>query len=287
MDASTCIAAPPPRTCIPAHWDFTAGGVVLDGEDPFEGARRELEEELGVTSELESLGESDYADEHTRYHAFRYVTTWDGPITPQPEEVAYGAWLSLERLLERMAEPDVPFMPDSRALFGDWLRERAAGPRRAARGLGHRGHRGRGHLAGPGAALPRRRGPAAQRGPADAAAGSPAAAAGPGPDRAGRVAAARPAPAPPGRARRPDDADPRRRAPARGVPPRPSRHAGQHLRRVRDPRADRGPRRAAWPLSSGCCTGYCPWCPRSTRRRARPCCAASPSARRRPSSTGI
>jgi isopentenyldiphosphate isomerase/aminoglycoside phosphotransferase (APT) family kinase protein len=115
----------PTKDVYPAHWDFTAGGVVLDGEDPFEGARRELEEELGVTSELESLGESDYADEHTRYHAFRYMTTWDGPITPQPEEVAYGGWLSLERLLERMAEPDVPFMPDSRALFGDWLRERA------------------------------------------------------------------------------------------------------------------------------------------------------------------
>jgi aminoglycoside phosphotransferase (APT) family kinase protein len=116
----------PTKDLYPAYWDFTAGGVVLENEDPFEGARRELAEELGVTSELEPLGEGDYADDHTRYHAFRYVTTWDGPITPQPEEVAYGAWLSIERLLERMQDPDVPFMPDARALFGDWLRERAA-----------------------------------------------------------------------------------------------------------------------------------------------------------------
>ncbi len=116
----------PTKDVYPAHWDFTAGGVVLDGEDPVEGARRELAEELGVTSELESLGESDYGDDHTTYHAFRFVTTWDGPITPQPEEVAYGAWLSVEHLLARLDDPDIPFMPDTRALFGDWLREHAA-----------------------------------------------------------------------------------------------------------------------------------------------------------------
>jgi aminoglycoside phosphotransferase (APT) family kinase protein len=116
----------PTKDLYPAHWDFTAGGVVQAGEDPLEGARRELAEELGVTSELESLGEGDYADAHTNYHAFRYVTTWDGPITPQPEEVAYGAWLSLERLLDRLRDPEVAFMPDARALFGHWLHERAA-----------------------------------------------------------------------------------------------------------------------------------------------------------------
>jgi aminoglycoside phosphotransferase (APT) family kinase protein/8-oxo-dGTP pyrophosphatase MutT (NUDIX family) len=116
----------PTKDVYPAHWDFAAGGVVLAGEDPLEAARRELAEELGVTSELEPLGEADYADSQTTYHAFRFVTTWDGPITPQASEVAYGAWLSIERLLERIADPEIAFMPDSVALFSDWLRERAA-----------------------------------------------------------------------------------------------------------------------------------------------------------------
>ena len=72
------------------------------------------------------LGEADYADLHTSYHAFLYVTTWDGPITPQPEEVAYGAWLSAERLLDRMADPEIEFMPDTVTLLGGWLRDHVA-----------------------------------------------------------------------------------------------------------------------------------------------------------------
>ena len=74
------------KDVYPSRWDFTAGGVVLADEDPLDAARRELAEELGVTSDLEPLGEADYADPHTTYRAFRYVTTWDGPIAPQPEE---------------------------------------------------------------------------------------------------------------------------------------------------------------------------------------------------------
>jgi aminoglycoside phosphotransferase (APT) family kinase protein len=122
------------KDVYPGRWDFAAGGVVLDGEDPAEAAVREAEEELGVTSPLVALGEGDYADDHTTYHAFRFVTEWDGPVRWQPEEVADGRWVTLEELDRLIKDPATELMPDTVALFGDWLAERLADVRRPEQG---------------------------------------------------------------------------------------------------------------------------------------------------------
>lgn len=113
------------KDVYPGHYDFTAGGVLQAGEEPLAAARRELAEELGIDAPLVPLGEDDYADEHTRYHAFLYRTQWDGPVRLQPEEVASGEWLTLEALLSMLDDPAVPMMPDAAGLLGDWLRQRA------------------------------------------------------------------------------------------------------------------------------------------------------------------
>jgi len=108
------------KDLYPGRYDFCAGGVIRAGEDPLDSARRELAEELGVTGvELVPLREADYADDHTRMRAFVYECTYDGPITWQPEEVAWGAWVTPARLLEMIDE--LPFMPDTVVGFADWL----------------------------------------------------------------------------------------------------------------------------------------------------------------------
>jgi len=107
------------KDVYPGLYDLCAGGVLQAGEEPLPSALRELAE-LGVTGvPLESLGEGDYSDAHARYHAFLYTATYDGPITWQPEEVAWGDWVTRERLIELMDE--VEFVPDSLALLRDWL----------------------------------------------------------------------------------------------------------------------------------------------------------------------
>ena len=114
------------KDVYPGRYDFAAGGVLLAGEEPLDAARREAEEELGVTSALVSLGEGDYADDATTYHAFLYETVWDGPLRFQPEEVASGAWMTLEALASMIDDPAVAVMPDTATLLGPWLRERLA-----------------------------------------------------------------------------------------------------------------------------------------------------------------
>ncbi|MFI2102868.1 NUDIX hydrolase [Isoptericola sp. NPDC019693] len=117
------------KDLYPGRYDFCAGGVLRAGEEPLASARRELAEELGVTGvELVPLGTADYADERTRMREFLYECTYDGPVTWQPEEVAWGAWVSPARLLRMLDE--VPFMPDSVANLAGWLDDlRAALPR--------------------------------------------------------------------------------------------------------------------------------------------------------------
>lgn len=110
------------KDVFPGLRDFAAGGVLGAGEDPDEGAARELAEELGITgTRLTKVGEDDYADEHTDYRAFLYTATWDGSVRLQPEEVSWGDWMPLAQLLAEINAAASDFVPDSVALWRDRL----------------------------------------------------------------------------------------------------------------------------------------------------------------------
>jgi isopentenyldiphosphate isomerase len=111
----------PTKDVYPGRYDFAAGGVVAAGEDPFHAVVRELDEELGIAGVvLTRLPEDDYADENTQYHAYLYTCVWDGPVRHQPEEVAWGAWMSPAELVAKFDEWS--FMPDALALLGPYVR---------------------------------------------------------------------------------------------------------------------------------------------------------------------
>ena len=115
------------KDVYPGLLDFAAGGVVLAGEDPRDGAVREVEEELGVSGEpLVELAPVDYSDDRTRYRAFRFVTSWDGPIRWQPEEVSWGEWVPVDDLLRRITDEPDSLVPDSVAVWTAVLRDWSA-----------------------------------------------------------------------------------------------------------------------------------------------------------------
>ena len=111
------------KDVYPGLLDFAAGGVVLAGEDPAEGAVRETAEELGVSGvPLVPQGVVAYADAHTCYHAHRFTTVWDGEITWQPEEVSWGDWVTVAHLLRLLERSPHSVVPDSGAVWGELVR---------------------------------------------------------------------------------------------------------------------------------------------------------------------
>lgn len=112
------------KDVYPGCYDVMAGGVLQAGEEPTAGALREVEEELGISGvALRPIGEADYSDSSSRYHAFGYLADYDGPIRWQPEEVSWGAWVSLDDLHAMREDPNRSFAPDTLALLDAWMPE--------------------------------------------------------------------------------------------------------------------------------------------------------------------
>lgn len=110
------------KDVFPGMHDCFAAGCLQAGEEPAAAAAREVAEELGVTGvPLSPLFVVRYADESTRHDCHAFAVTWDGPVSHQPEEVAWGGWMSPDELRRRLADPGWAFVPDGRALVERWF----------------------------------------------------------------------------------------------------------------------------------------------------------------------
>lgn len=80
----------------PGKWDSSVGGHLMPGESPYDGARRELEEELGVQAAIlepayEYLWESECESEKIT----TFVVRHEGPFHLDPIEISEGRFWSM------------------------------------------------------------------------------------------------------------------------------------------------------------------------------------------------
>jgi 8-oxo-dGTP pyrophosphatase MutT (NUDIX family) len=100
-------------------YDMTAGGVLAAGETYLEAARRELAEELGVVGpEPRFLFRHRYRGRENPSWSALFEVTWDGPVHPQASEIAWGGFLTLEELADRLDR--WPFCPDALEIYRRW-----------------------------------------------------------------------------------------------------------------------------------------------------------------------
>jgi isopentenyldiphosphate isomerase len=99
------------KDVFPSYYDVAVGGVVGAGESYDQGARRELAEEVGITTVApKPITSFHYADDANQVNGRVYSCTYDGALTLQREEIVAGEWLDLDVVIERAASE--PFCPD-------------------------------------------------------------------------------------------------------------------------------------------------------------------------------
>lgn len=111
---------------FPSHWDFAAGGGIDDGEDEKQAAEREVQEELGIESKVNFIGQKKYTYPAWKPDTIREADLWlykmkhNGPFTPDLNEVEKVEFFSLEEI-EKMIQSGQKFHPEFTLVWDDGI----------------------------------------------------------------------------------------------------------------------------------------------------------------------
>ncbi|MEV4202733.1 NUDIX hydrolase [Micromonospora globbae] len=115
------------KLVFPSLYDIFVGGVVGAGESYDEAARREAEEELGVRGlpAPVPLFKFLYETPEHSWWSFLYEVRCPTAVAPQPEEVAWYAFLTEDELARRL--PEWEWVPDGLEAYHRFTAWRASG----------------------------------------------------------------------------------------------------------------------------------------------------------------
>jgi len=105
----------------PGTYDMFVGGVVAEDDTYDETMKRELEEEVGIQTEIEHLFnlKVEIPEDRTFYAVYKIIS--DGPFTLQKEEIIHGKFMLLEELIKFMETGNIK--EDALIVFNHYLKE--------------------------------------------------------------------------------------------------------------------------------------------------------------------
>ena len=116
----------------PLVWDSSAAGHVSAGEDYDIAARRELDEELGISTELQRITKLPASEQTGQEFIWLYRGRHDGPFRLAPSEIEHGEFFPIALVTDWLrARPD-DFAPGFAACWEAYLKchpEHSKGPR--------------------------------------------------------------------------------------------------------------------------------------------------------------
>lgn len=116
------------KDLYPGVWTSSASGHPASGEGWLAAAQRELEEELGIVAELAEVGAFRYDGGDDREVSRLYAARHDGPMDPDPDEVADGRWVAPADLEDELDEDPKAFAPSFHEAWRCYAGEAVEGP---------------------------------------------------------------------------------------------------------------------------------------------------------------
>ena len=103
--------------------DSSAAGHVDPGESYEQTASRELQEELGITAQVEQVLRVRACEQTDNEHVMLFQVETDLAPVPSPEEVQWGGFMAPEKLSSLMKENPDDFVPAFILLWNKFLRK--------------------------------------------------------------------------------------------------------------------------------------------------------------------